>query len=134
MPASITQVGRGASSSRLQRAHRLGRWCCSLGAVASPGTGRKWVRRFDQLHPNEAEAEALTRDEADRVIQQLTALERRAGIAATAQPCAAGNGPDRTGSRTRGHRACEQCPPSVRSKHREKWSPTIARKMATALG
>ena len=56
------------------------------------------------------------------------------GIAATAQPCAAGNGPDRTGSRTRGHRACEQCPPSVRSKRREKRSPTIARKMAADLG
>ena len=90
------------------------------------------MRRFDQLHPNEAEA--LTRDEADRVIQQLTALERRAGIAATAQPCAAGNGPDHTGSRIRGHRACEQCPSSVRSKRREKWSPKIARRMAAALG
>ena len=34
-----SQVGRGPSSSRLQRAHRLGRWCCGLGAVAASGAG-----------------------------------------------------------------------------------------------
>ena len=31
-------------------------------------------------------------------------------------------------------RQCADCPSSVRSKRREKWSLTIARKMAAALG
>ena len=30
-------------------------------------------------------------------------------------------------------RQCADCPSSVRSKRREKWSPTIARKMAAVL-
>ena len=37
-----SKVGRCASSSHLQRAHRLGRWCCGRGAVASSGAG--WTR------------------------------------------------------------------------------------------
>ena len=47
---------------------------------------RKLTRKFGQAHPNEAEAEALSRSKADLVIQELTGLEHKAGIAPPAQP------------------------------------------------